>query len=141
MTGATGGDRVIVARIMNSVSMTRSCLKGARMSKQRAKGTAAETAVVNYLKANGFPHAERRALHGTADKGDITGCGPVVFEVKNHKQMDLAGWVKELEAEMVNAGVDVGAVVSKKRGTTDPGEFYAIMPFRIFVGLLIEAGF
>lgn len=111
------------------------------MSKQRAKGTAAETAVVNYLKAHGFPHAERRALHGTADKGDITGCGPVVFEVKNHKQMDLAGWVKELEAEMVNAGVDVGAVVSKKRGTTDPGEFYAIMPFRILVGLLIEAGF
>lgn len=111
------------------------------VSKQRAKGTAAETAVVNYLKAHGFPHAERRALHGTADKGDITGCGPVVFEVKNHKQMDLAGWIKELEAEMVNAGVDVGAVVSKKRGTTDPGEFYAILPFRILVSLLIEAGF
>lgn len=110
------------------------------MSKQRAKGTAAETAVVNYLKAHGFPHAERRALHGTADKGDITGCGPVVFEVKNHKTLDLAGWVKELETEMLNAKVDVGAVVAKKRGTTDPGEWYAVLPFRVLVGLLIEAG-
>ena len=110
------------------------------MSKQRAKGTAAETAVVKYLQANGFPHAERRALHGTADKGDITGCGPLVFEVKNHAKLDLAGWVKELEAEMANAKVDTGAVVAKKRGTTDPGEWYAVLPFRILVGLLIEAG-
>ena len=111
------------------------------MSKAKAKGTAAETAVVRYLKDHGFPHAERRALHGTADKGDITGCGPVVFEVKNHKTMDLAGWIKELETEMSNAAVDTGAVIAKKRGTTDPGEWYAIMPLRILVGLLIEAGF
>jgi hypothetical protein len=111
------------------------------MSKQRAKGTAAETAVVRYLRDHGFPHAERRALHGTADKGDITGCGPVVFEVKNHKQLSLAEWVKELEAEMVNAGVDVGAVIAKKRGTTDPAEWYAILPTRILVSLLIEAGY
>jgi len=111
------------------------------VSKAKAKGTAAETAVVRYLKDHGFPHAERRALHGTADKGDITGCGPVVFEVKNHKTMDLAGWIKELETEMSNAAVDTGAVIAKKRGTTDPGEWYAIMPLRILVGLLIEAGF
>ena len=111
------------------------------VSKAKQKGTAAETAVVKYLRDNGFIHAERRALHGTADKGDITGCGPVVFEVKNHKQLDLAGWIKELETEMGNANVDTGAVIAKKRGTTDPGEWYAIMPLRILVGLLIEAGF
>lgn len=111
------------------------------MSKQRQKGTAAETAVVNYLKEHGFPYAERRALHGTADKGDITGCGPVVFEVKNHKTLDLAGWIKELEAETVNADANVGAVVAKKRGTTDPGQWYAVMPFEWLVWLLKEAGF
>ena len=111
------------------------------MSKQRAKGTAAETAVVKYLQANGFPHAERRALHGTADKGDITGCGPVVFEVKNHAKLDLAGWLKELEIEMTNANVDTGVVVAKKRGTTDPGEWYAVLPFAVFASLLKEAGF
>lgn len=111
------------------------------MSKAKQKGTAAETAVVRWLKDNGFPHAERRALHGTADKGDITGCGPIVFEVKNHAKMDLAGWIKELETEMINANVDTGAVIAKKRGTTNPGEFYAIMPLRVLAGLLIEAGY
>jgi len=73
--------------------------------------------------------------------GDITGCGPVVFEVKNHKTMSLAEWIKELETEMLNAKVDTGAVIAKKRGTTDPGEWYAVMPLRILAGLLIEAGF
>ena len=111
------------------------------MSKSKQKGTAAETAVVRWLRDNGFPHAERRALHGTADMGDITGCGPVVFEVKNHKTMSLAEWIKELETEMLNAKVDTGAVIAKKRGTTDPGEWYAVMPLRILAGLLIEAGF
>jgi Holliday junction resolvase len=110
------------------------------MSKAKQKGTAAETAVVKYLREHGFPYAERRALHGTADKGDITGIGPIVIEVKNHKTLDLAGWIKELEAEMKNANVNVGAVIAKKRGTTDPGEWYAIMPVHILASLLKDGG-
>jgi hypothetical protein len=111
------------------------------MSKAKQKGTAAETAVVKYLKDNGFPYAERRALTGTYDKGDITGCGPVVFEVKNHKTLDLAGWIKELQAEITNAEAMTGVVVAKKRGTTFPGEWYAVLPFGLFVELLKEAGY
>lgn len=111
------------------------------MSKERAKGTAAETAVVKFLREHGFPYAERRALHGVNDKGDITGCGPIVFEVKNHKTLDLAGWMKELDVEMRNADVRFGAVIAKKRGTTDPGDWYAVMPFYRLLDLLIEAGF
>jgi hypothetical protein len=95
---------------------------------------------VKYLREHGFPYAERRALHGTTDKGDITGCGPVVFEVKNHKALDLAGWLKELETEMVNADVQVGAVIAKKRGTTNVGDWYAVLPVRVLVELLKEAG-
>jgi hypothetical protein len=111
------------------------------MSKSKQKGTAAETSVVKYLKENGFVHAERRALTGTNDKGDITGCGPVVFEVKNHKAMDLAGWLKELQTETVNAEANTGCVVAKKRGTTNPGDWYAVLPFEWFVHLLKEAGY
>lgn len=110
------------------------------MSKQRAKGTAAETAVVRWLQDHGFPYAERRALHGNSDKGDITGCGPLVLEIKNHKTLDLAGWVKELETEMDNAGVDTGAVIAKKRGTTDVGDWYAVMPVHVLADLLRDAG-
>lgn len=111
------------------------------MSKARQKGTSAETAVVKYLQDHGFPYAERRALHGINDKGDITGCGPVVFEVKNHKTLDLAGWIKELEAEMINAKVNAGAVIAKKKGTTDVANWYAVMPVSVLVALLKEAGF
>ena len=42
-------------------------------NRPKAIGTAAETAVVRYLAAHGFPAAERRALHGATDLGDITG--------------------------------------------------------------------
>lgn len=111
------------------------------MSKQRAKGTAAETAVVRYLQDHGFPYAERRALHGTADRGDVTGLGPIVLEVKNHKTIDLAGWLRELETEMVNAGAETGAVVAKRRGTTDAAAWYAILPFGDLVQLLLQAGY
>lgn len=111
------------------------------MSKQKQKGTAAETAVVKYLRDHGFPYAERRALTGNYDQGDITGCGPVVFEVKNHKTLDLAGWIKELIVEVENATAISGCVVAKKRGTTNPGDWYAVLPFGWFVELLKEADF
>lgn len=111
------------------------------MSKQRAKGTAAETAVVRYLQDHGFPHAERRALHGQNDMGDVTGVGPVVLEVKNHAALDLAGWVKELEAEISNANANTGAVVAKRRGKTDAAAWYAILPFGDLVELLLDAGY
>ena len=111
------------------------------MSKAKQKGTAAETAVVNYLKENNFPYAERRALHGTLDKGDITGCGPVVFEVKDHAKITMPAWLRELEEEVKNAKAEVGVVVAKKRGTMKVGDWYAIMPFSELVKLLKDAGY
>jgi len=57
------------------------------MSKAKAKGTSAETAVVKYLIDNGFPYAERRALNGALDLGDITGTPALAWEVKNHKEV------------------------------------------------------
>ena len=111
------------------------------MSKAKQKGTAAETAVVNYLKDNGFPYAERRALHGNLDKGDITGCGSIVFEVKDHAKITLSAWLKELEEEMVNANAGTGAVIAKRRGTTKVKDWYAIMPVCQLVDLLKEAGY
>lgn len=111
------------------------------MSKAKQKGTAAETAVVKWLKAEGWKYAERRALHGNVDKGDINMGAPVVIEVKDHKAHTLSEWMKELKAEIENADVSVGAVIAKKRGTTDVGEWYAIMPAYILSFLLKEAGY
>jgi hypothetical protein len=52
------------------------------MSKAKAKGTSAETAVVKFLIDNGFPYAERRALNGALDLGDITGLLPWLGKLK-----------------------------------------------------------
>jgi len=115
---------------------------GRQVSKEKQKGTAAETAVVKYLRESGqFPYAERRALHGTNDKGDITGMGPVVVEVKDHKTLKFSEWLKELADEIANAQADTGAVIAKKKGTTNVADWYAVMPVHVWVSLLKEAGY
>ena len=111
------------------------------MSKAKQKGTAAETAVVKYMKEQGWIHAERRALHGNLDKGDINLGSPVVLEVKDHKAITLSEWLKELKVEMGNAEVEVGAVIAKKRGTMQVADWYAVMPVEVLVHLLKEAGY
>lgn len=108
------------------------------MSAQRQKGTAAETAVVNYLRERGFVGAERRALKGGKDEGDITGLGPVCVEVKNCKTMDLAGWVDEAMVEKANARAEIGAVWAKRRGKGSPADWYVVMTGAQFADLLIE---
>jgi hypothetical protein len=109
------------------------------MSKNKQKGTAAETAVVRWLREHGHPYAERRALGGANDKGDITGCGPIVIEVKNHAKWAPAEWLSEAIVEARNAGVDIGVVVAKKRGTTDPGEWYVLTTLDMFNRLIGDA--
>lgn len=108
------------------------------MSKQRAKGTAAETAVVNYLKANGFPEADRAPLRGTLDKGDVTGIRNVVIEVKNHKTYSIPAWLRELEVEIANAKAETGFLVVKPNGigTAKTGDWWAVLPLRRMVELL-----
>ena len=49
------------------------------MSASKSKGTAWETAIVRFLKDRGWPNAERRALGGANDRGDIAGVVGVVF--------------------------------------------------------------
>ena len=111
------------------------------VSKAKQKGTAAETAVVTWLKGEGWIYTERRALSGNLDKGDINMGAPVVIEVKDHKTITLSEWMKELKVEMDNANVKVGAVFAKKRGTMDVGDWYAVMPAKVFAVLLKEAGY
>lgn len=94
------------------------------VNKPKIKGTRAETAVVEYLKAHGFPWAERRALSGTKDRGDVAGVVEHVLEVKDHAQMSLGVWVAEAEVERINDGAKIGVVIHKRRGKGDPGEWF-----------------
>ncbi len=110
------------------------------MSRSRTKGTAAETAIVNCLTAEGALHAERRALTGAHDRGDITGLPGVMIEVKNCATTDLAGWLKEVTTQTANAHADIGFVWHKKRGTTDPRQWYVTMTGQQIIDILRLTG-
>lgn len=84
------------------------------VNKSKAKGTAAETAVVKYLRDIwGLPLVERRALGGEKDRGDIAGIPGVVLEVKDAEDKRLSRWRDETLAEVNNDGADLGALVVK----------------------------
>ena len=100
----------------------------------KAKGTAAETAIVKYLREHGHPFAERRALAGNKDKGDIALPG-IVVEVKDCVRLELAKWVAEANQEAANAEVPVGVCWFKRKGTTDPGRWYVLMDGATFTEL------
>lgn len=101
----------------------------------KAKGTKFEVDVVEYLRTHGFPHAERRALRGTNDAGDIAGVVGFTIEVKNHKALDLGNWCKQAAAEAVNAGGSRWAVVHKRRQHST-AEAFVTIPLHEFCALL-----
>lgn len=104
----------------------------------RGKGTHAETQIVNYLIDNGWPHAERRALNGAKDRGDVAGIPGVVIEVKNAARLCLAEWVDEALEEGHNANASISAVWFKRRGKGSPGQWFVAMTGEQFVKLLKE---
>lgn len=83
-------------------------------------GTAAETAVVRHLQTSGFPLAERRALHGAADLGDVTGTPGLVWEVKGGETAktasdgQIAAWLAETVCERANARAEHGFLIVQR---------------------------
>jgi len=98
----------------------------------KAIGTQAETLVTRFLQENGFGTAERRALHGTYDLGDITGTPGICWEVKSGHAAETASdglinaWLAETETERKNAKADIGVLVVKRKGKGAAGDWWAI---------------
>jgi hypothetical protein len=108
------------------------------VSAARDRGTAAETAVVRYLQEYGFPFAERRALSGVKDRGDIAGLDHVVIEVKDQKALRLAEFVDEATVEARNAGgFTLGVVWHKRPGRGNPRDWYVTMTGDVFLEFLV----
>lgn len=110
------------------------------VNRSKQKGTAAESAVVQFLQRNGWRNVERRALAGSTDKGDIAGVQDTVIEVKDCAKLELSAWLNEAETERVNAGAYYGFVWAKRRGKSDPGDWYVVMDGDTLIRLLEEAG-
>lgn len=111
------------------------------MSASRRKGTSWESAVVAYLQHRGWLFAERRALAGNKDRGDIAGIPGVVIEAKSVKTITLASFVDEATAEAVNDGADLGVAWIKRRGKSSPADGFVVMSGETFTWLLHSAGY
>lgn len=92
------------------------------MSKSKQKGTAAETAVVRYLRSifagpnlPAFPNVERRALSGGKDMGDVAGIPGWIIEVKAAETLKLAEWQRETLTEKANANANYCLLVVKRK--------------------------
>ena len=110
------------------------------MNKSKAKGTAAESAIVNYLKDVGT-YAHRNTLAGSLDKGDITiplQPGNVIIEAKNEKKTTLSEYVDETNTEAANANALFGVAWHKRRGKLSPANWYVTMDGETFVKILNE---
>jgi hypothetical protein len=113
------------------------------VNRPKAIGTAGETAVVRYVNTNGFPGAERLALHGTLDEGDAALCPGVGVEVKAGKAAEaasdaqVAAWLAEAETERVNRRADVMGLVLKRKGkgAASAGQWWVYLPGRAYVEL------
>jgi hypothetical protein len=110
------------------------------VSRARSKGTGAETALVRWLQAEGWPAAERLPLQGRFDKGDVRWVPWLAVEVKNVRTPRYGEWLREAEAERVNLGADFGAVVHKPHGTGlgSAGQWHVVMTLEQFAALIRE---
>ncbi len=111
------------------------------MNKPKIKGTRAESAVVAYLQENGFPHAERRALSGTQDRGDVAGVAENVIEVKDVARDGLPGWIDETQVEKTNAKAKYAVCWHKRRGKGSPKDWFVTMTGEQYVAILHALGY
>jgi hypothetical protein len=98
------------------------------VNKSKAKGTAAETRVVNFLLATGL-RANRVVMKGQHDQGDVhilhpNGCVHAVLEVKSGRQTSNVArkqredWLTEARTEALNVGNVRAFLVIAKHGSS-----------------------
>lgn len=113
------------------------------VNRPKNKGTSAESMVVSFLRAHGWPFAERRALTGSVDQGDVTGTPGIVWEVKYAGAgIRMGEWVGETLTELLNANADHGVLVIKPRGvgSRNIDKWLAVMTAQKF-GILVASIF
>jgi hypothetical protein len=103
----------------------------------KRKGTAWESQVVAYLQEHGQHFAERRALTGSADKGDVSGIPSVMIECKCEKTVTLGAYADEVKVQTANAGASIGVAVVKRRNR-GPGDAYVVMSLQQFARMLAD---
>lgn len=107
-------------------------------SAERRKGSRFELDVADFCRRNGHPYVERAYGAGRPDdRGDLTGLPGWCLELKNHRSLDLGGWMTEAEAERVNSRAEFAAVIAKRRNHP-VGDAYVVMSLSTFCAILAE---
>src|SRR5580698_1111493 len=101
----------------------------------KRKGSAWESAVVEYLKVSGFPYAERRVQRGSVDAGDIAGVPGFMGECKAEKTITLSAYMDEVRVQKQNAHAAVGAAIIKRRSHSVE-RAYVVLELKDFLDLL-----
>lgn len=108
----------------------------------RRKGARYECDVVNWLRANGYPTAERRIMGMSGDTGDISGVPLTVIECKNQQRIELGAWFTQMQLEQITAqqltsyANVTGALFIKRRGQVDVGQHYVVMSAKDWLALM-----
>ncbi len=112
------------------------------VNRPRIKGTAWESKIVAALVRAGWPYAERRALNGSVDKGDVAGIPGWVIEAKDCRKLEFGPWLREAHQEAFNVGHDArGVVWAKRRGYPEAEDGFVVMSGETFMRLLKGAGY
>lgn len=83
------------------------------MGANKDKGTRAESAVVRLAREMYWPYAERRALTGGKDRGDITGIPGLVIQVKDVERKSVGAWQLATLEQLANDNASTCILVVK----------------------------
>lgn len=105
------------------------------------KGSAFERSIADALALHVDDRIDRRVKTGAKDKGDIAGIRHhghrVIVECKNYGgRYEVGPWLGEAETERINDNAQIGVVIAKRRGITDPLQQTVLMTVADLVALL-----
>jgi hypothetical protein len=106
----------------------------------KAAGSRFERLIADHLAQHVDDRIDRRVKTGAKDRGDIAGWRfagrRIVAELKDYGgRFQIGPWLNEAETERGNDDADVGLVIAKRRGTTDPGDQIVFMTLRDLIAL------
>ena len=103
----------------------------------RAKGTAWEVAVRDYLQGRGWSECQRLATRAALDLGDLTGIPRFAIECRDRKKVELSTNLDDAEERAVNKKSRWGVAIMKRPRRPVEGA-YVLMSMATFADLLDE---
>ena len=106
---------------------------------RKQRGYDSQRIVADYLKSNGWPYAE--PVGAGRPGSDVTGIVGIDIEVKARRDLDLTGTMRQIQARQGDNGIGLAVIRPDGYGPARIDEWPAVMPLRVMVRLLKEAGY